>query len=155
MPTRKESFGMVTIEAMSMGCVPIAYDIPSGSTEIIERGKSGLLVPLGDIDAWAEHIRALHHDRERLADLSAHAILRARTQFNAEVMAGNMAEFLADVMAHAESHPARRESGLPPETPAARVRLARGYQRLPAGLREWIRNQVGARPRLCHWWLNQ
>lgn len=31
MPSRKEAFGMVTIEAMAMGCVPIAYDITSGS----------------------------------------------------------------------------------------------------------------------------
>ena len=59
---------------MSMGCVPMAYDVPSGSTEIIGHGKSGLLVPLGDIRAWAEHIRKLHHNRELLNELSKGAI---------------------------------------------------------------------------------
>src|ERR1035441_7179874 len=71
MTSRKEPFGMVTIEAMSMGCVPIAYDIPSGSTEIIEHGKSGLLVPLGNIRAWANQIRNLYYDRNRLAEVPA------------------------------------------------------------------------------------
>ena len=155
MPSRKEPFGMVTIEAMSMGCVPIAYDTPSGSTEIIEHGKSGLLIPLGDIRAFAEHIRSLHHDRTRLAELSVAAIDHARTHFNADVMARNMAAFLSDVMTHAATHPALRESGMPPQTPAVYAQPARGYQRLPAGLREWIRNRVCASPRLSHWLLSR
>lgn len=155
MPTRKESFGMVTIEAMSMGCVPMAYDIPSGSTEIIEHGKSGLLVPLGDICHLAEQIQSLHHDRKRLAQLSVGAIQHARGVFNAETMSANMVAFLKDVMTHAEEHPAERESGLPLETPAIYAQPTSGYQSLPAGWRDWIRNQVGAHPRLCQWWLNR
>jgi len=155
MPTRKESFGMVTIEAMSMGCVPIAYNIPSGSTEIIEHGKSGLLVPLGNIRAWAEQICNLHYDRKSLAELSAGAIQCARGTFNAQMMASNLTVFLNDVMAHAGSYPAKRESGLPPETSATYAQPSRGYQRLPAGLREWIRNQIGASPRLSYWLLNR
>ena len=155
MTSRKEPFGMVTIEAMSMSCVPIAYDIPSGSTEIIEHEKSGLLVPLGDIRTWAEHIRTLHYDRQRLAELSAAAAGRARTHFNAAVMAMNLAAFLNDVLAHAEKHPAKRETGMPPETPAIYEQPNRGYQRMPEGLREWIRNCVHANPRLSHWLLNR
>lgn len=155
MPTRKESFGMVTIEAMSMGCVPIAYNIPSGSTEIIEHDKSGLLIPLGDIRSWADHIRSLHCDRKRLAELSVAAIARARGTFNAEAMARNMATFLTDVLAHAETHPAKREIGSPSEVPAHFVPAAKGYQRIHPCIREALRNFVGARPRLCFWWLNR
>jgi glycosyltransferase involved in cell wall biosynthesis len=155
MTSRKESFGMVTIEAMSMGCVPIAYDIRSGSTEIIEHEKSGYLVPLGDIRTLANHICHLHHDRVRLASLSAEAIKRARTHFNAETMAQNMAAFLIDVMAHATIHPAKREPGLPPETPLIFKQPSRGYQRLPQELREWIRNRVHANPKLSHWLLSR
>src|SRR5262249_3387191 len=147
LPTRKESFGMVTIEAMSMGCVPIAYDVPSGSTEIIESGKSGLLVPLGDICAWAEHVRTLHQDRQRLAQLSVAAIARARNHFNGDVMGQNMANFLTEVMTHATTHAAQRECGMPPETPAIHAPSPHGYQRLPASLRKWIRNCVCASPK--------
>ena len=155
MASRKESFGMATIEAMSMGCVPIAYDIPSGSTEIIEHEKSGMLVPLGDLRTWAGHVRAMHLDRKWLMELSAAAIVRARTCFDAETMARNMAGFLADVAEHSARHPSIRQPGLPPETPKTYAATPRGYQRLPEWLREWIRNKVGASPRLSYWLLNR
>lgn len=155
MTSRKEPFGMVTVEAMSMGCVPMAYDTPSGSTEIIEHGRSGLLVPLGDFRAWAAHIEALHADRSRLANLATGAMERARTHFNAEVMGANLTGFLQDVMAQAAKQPARREAGMPPEEPVVYARPAQGYQRLPAGMRMWIRNWVCARPRLAYWLLNR
>jgi len=155
MPTRKESFGMVTIEAMSMGCVPMAYNIPSGSIEIIEHGESGLLIPLGDIRAWAEQICQLHHDRKRLAELSSETIQRARGTFNAETMSRNLVAFLDEVMVHANQHPAQRQTGMPAEEPATYIGQAKGYQRLPAGLREWIRNRVHSHPKFSYWLLNR
>ena len=155
MTSRKEPFGMVTIEAMSMGCVPIAYDVPSGSSEIIEHGKSGLLVPLGDIKAWVAQIQKLHLDRNALGELSASAIERSRNQFGAGLMAANMASFLEDVLTHAEIHSSRRESGPPPDQPSNSAKPARGYQRLPEGLRVWIRNRICASPRVSFWLLNR
>lgn len=155
MPSRKESFGMVTIEAMSMGCLPIAYNIPSGSREIIENGISGLLLPMGDIRAWAEHIRQLHLDRSVLARISASAVDRSRKLFNVDRVTNNLGAFLTDVMTHSDRHPPKRELGMPPETPAIYAQPPRGYQRLPAALREWIRNQVGASPRLSYWLLSR
>ncbi|MBC7980439.1 MAG: glycosyltransferase family 4 protein [Armatimonadetes bacterium] len=153
MTSRKESFGMVTIEAMSMGCVPIAYDVPCGSTEIIEHGKSGLLVPMGNIVGWAERIRELHLERERFAELSAGAIDRARGAFSAEVMVGNMVEFIGGTRIHAEENPSSRHDGLPPASTTAVP--TSGYQRLPLGLRDWIRKVVYSIPRLSLWLLNR
>ena len=155
MTSRKEPFGMVTIEAMSMGCVPIAYNVPSGSTEIIEHDKSGLLVPLGDISAWAGQIQSLHYDRKRLAELSSGAVKRARNQFDATTMSQNLVVFLKNVMSRAENMPASRVAGQPVEEPSTYVRSARGYQRLPAVLRTWIRNHVHAIPKLSHWLLSR
>jgi len=155
MTSRKEPFGMVTIEAMSMGCVPIAYDVPSGSTEIIEHRKSGLLEPLGDIRAWAEQIRTLHLDRKRLVELSHGAIQRARDTFNAQIMSGNLAAFIDDVLVHAKHHPAHREEGLPTEQPATAARPPRGYQRLPERVRVWIRNKICASPKFSYWLLSR
>jgi glycosyltransferase involved in cell wall biosynthesis len=154
-PSRKEAFGMAMAEAMSMGCVPIAYDIPSGSREIIESGESGFLVPLGDIRAWAEQIRDLHNDRGRLAALSAAAMDRIRTNFNADTMTQNLAAFLAEVLAHAKVSPAMREIGSPPGTPAKDVQPASKYAWLPPRLRNWIRDRVFASPKLACWLLNR
>jgi hypothetical protein len=155
MPSRKESFGMVTIEAMSMGCVPLAYDIISGSTEIIEHGKSGLLLPLGDFMAWARAIQSLHEDREQLRRLSEGAMHRARIEFNEMTVGGRLCEFLEKVKAHAQDHPAERLPGLPPETASVTAKGRFNYQRLPPRLREWLRNTVSSSPRLSSWWLNR
>jgi glycosyltransferase involved in cell wall biosynthesis len=155
MLSRKEPFGMVTIEAMSMGCVPIAYDIPSGSTEIIDHNQNGLLVPLGNIRVMADEIIRLHADRHLLGELSRAASIRARTAFNSDFMSRNITSFLKDVMDHTDSATSIREIGDAPEMPLMNGQAPGGYQRLSPKLREWIRYQVGSRPRLCHWWLNR
>jgi hypothetical protein len=155
MTSRKEPFGMVTIEAMSMGCIPIAYDVPSGSTEIIEHGKSGLLVPLGNYKAWAATIERLHLDRKRLAHLSGGAVDRARAHFNADVMVANLAGFVEDVLQHAKVRPASRVPGQPRTTPEIHASKKRGYQRLPEGIRTWIRNKICSYPRLSYWLLSR
>ena len=146
---------MVTIEAMAMGCVPMAYNSRSGSAEIIEDGKSGLLIPLGELWTWAKTIAELDVSRQRLAQLSTAAMHRAREHFDAERMSRNLATFLTDVMAHAARSPAKRENGVKPKAPVGCAERRRVYQRLPARLRGWIRNQVGKYPRLCHWWLDR
>lgn len=150
MLSRREPFGMVTIEAMSMGCVPIAYDTPSGSTEIIEDGKSGILVRLGDTRSCAEHICCLHHDRAKLSELSMGALRRAREHFNADIMARNVAELLRDVMTFAKINPSRRERGMPDSETDAPSSLIR-YQRVPRVWRDWIRDAIGRHPYLCYW----
>ena len=156
MLSRKEPFGMVTIEAMSMGCVPIAYDTPSGSTEIIQHNKNGILVPLGDINAMAREIADLYHNRERKQKLSASAAVRARTGFSQEKMCAQLTGFIRAVVAHAEKNPAQRLPGRP-EVSNELPKWARrtGYQRLPVSFRAWLRMQFYRRHKLAYWWLNR
>lgn len=155
MPGRKEAFGMVTIEAMAMGCVPLAYDITSGSREIIENGKSGLLLPLGNFAAWAKAIKIFHQDREEWRRLSGGAMERARTQFNEAAMASRLCAFLKRVQMHAQTCPSERKAGLPPEIESKSWALNSQYQRLSPSIRRWLRNRIGACPRLCYWLLNR
>jgi glycosyltransferase involved in cell wall biosynthesis len=155
MPSRKEAFGMVTIEAMAMGCVPLAYDMISGSREIIENGKNGLLLPLGNFGAWSKAIKILHEDREELRRLSAGAIERTRAQFNAETMGMRLCTFLKRVQSHANTCPSERKFGLPTEIVSESHAPRSHYQRLSPGVRKWVRNWIGAHPRLCYWLLNR
>ncbi len=153
MTSRKESFGMATIEAMSMGCVPLAYDIPTGSREIIEHGKNGFLLPLGDFPAWAHSIRNLHENRQNWWQLSQAAMDRARGHFNREILATGMNDFLKAVLSNAAVSPSRRESGAAKlEEP---LTIHKTYSRLPSGLRDWVRSTVGSSPKLSWWWLNR
>lgn len=58
--SRCEGFGNVLVEALLCGCPVVSADCPGGPAEILENGKYGELVPVGDKSGLAEAIcRAL------------------------------------------------------------------------------------------------
>lgn len=69
--SRSEAFSLVVAEAMAAGCLPIAYDVSYGPRELITHGRTGWLVPAGDVDALA---RAIEH----AASLPPAALVRMR-----------------------------------------------------------------------------
>lgn len=67
-PASNEGLGTALIDAMALAVPPIAYDV-GGIPEIVQNGISGLIVPHGDVQGFAEsHVRMLDvGTRERLA----------------------------------------------------------------------------------------
>jgi glycosyltransferase involved in cell wall biosynthesis len=69
-PTQLEGLGMAVLEAMSLGVVPVAGRVPA-IEEIVEDGRSGLLVAPGDVAGWERALRSLLGSpdlRRRMAD---------------------------------------------------------------------------------------
>lgn len=76
--SRFEGMGLVLVESMAAGCLPIAYDIRYGPSDIITDGVDGFLVPDGDIEALGAAIaRAAALDPGTLATMRESAIRRA------------------------------------------------------------------------------
>jgi len=73
--TRAEAFGLVVLEGMAAGCVPVVSRLP-GVADI--PGDAGLTFPVGDATALAAHLARLRDDAALRADLSARARRRAR-----------------------------------------------------------------------------
>jgi poly(glycerol-phosphate) alpha-glucosyltransferase len=73
-----EGFGLVLVESMAAGSLPIAYDIEYGPADIVNDGKDGFLVPKGDEEALAATIAEVANaSRRRLRRMRKAAARRA------------------------------------------------------------------------------
>jgi len=86
LPSYREGFGSVIIEAAATGIPAIGSDI-YGITDAIERDRTGLLFPAGDIQALAKAMTHMLDDPARRREMGAKAMHRARRDFDARQVA--------------------------------------------------------------------
>jgi len=84
LPSFREGFGTVVIEAAAMGVPAIASRI-YGLTDAVVDGQTGLLCPAGDANALAEAIERML-DPSLRENLAQQALNRARTMFAADTI---------------------------------------------------------------------
>ena len=80
LPSDAESFGLAALEAMACG-VPVVGTNVGGLPEVVEDGKNGFLLPVGDVEAMADAVLAIVEDPERGRALSESARERAVAAF--------------------------------------------------------------------------
>lgn len=86
LPSLREAFGLVVLEAMASGVIAVATD-NGGTKDIIENGKSGYLVPPASSDRLVEVIRTILRNPDQKRDIEKNALERVKTHFSAKGMA--------------------------------------------------------------------
>lgn len=99
LPSLREAFGLVVIEAMASGVTVIVTD-NGGAKDIIEHGKSGFLVPPSNVDRLADAIRVVLQNPDQKRDIEKAAIERVREKFTAERMAYKTFEVYSRLLPH-------------------------------------------------------
>lgn len=95
-PSRREGWGLVLVEAMANGCVPVAFDSYGAVHDIIDDGVNGLIVPAFDLDGYAAALRKLMDDADVLAAMRS-AALRTPTKFSVEKVAARWEALFAEL----------------------------------------------------------
>lgn len=81
LPSEKESFGLVALEAMAC-CVPVIASAVGGLPELVEDGVCGYLSPVGDVDKMAKDSIKLLSDSKLHKKTAAAARKRAIDLFH-------------------------------------------------------------------------
>jgi len=84
-PTYREGFSMVIQQAMAMGAAIITTDVP-GPSEVIEEGKSGLLVQDHNAEELSKAMVRLGEDKELQKSFAEAGLERVREKFERNLM---------------------------------------------------------------------
>jgi glycosyltransferase involved in cell wall biosynthesis len=95
--TTGEPFGQVVIEAMALGRPVIATN-GGGIPEIIENGRSGLLVPMGDSPSMADAISQLLSNPTQAAEMGKLGRQRVIDCFTIQRTAAQMEQVFAEML---------------------------------------------------------
>ena len=82
--SRSEGSPLVLVEAMAAGCLPIAYDVRYGPSDLIRNGRNGYLVSAGDVDALAAAIVRLRRLPSARVEAMRRAAMKTASRFDEE-----------------------------------------------------------------------
>jgi glycosyltransferase involved in cell wall biosynthesis len=91
LPSYREGFGTVVIEAAAMGVPTVGSDI-YGLSDAVVHGETGLLVPLRNVKELAKAIKQLLTDKLLHTEMAVAAKLRAHTLFDEDVVNAKISE---------------------------------------------------------------
>lgn len=98
LPSLEEGFGMAALEAMAAGLPVVATDV-GGLPELVQHGKTGLLVKPGDASALAGALREFALNPRWAREMGTAAAEQAHSKFSAEQMAQSIAH-IYEALAH-------------------------------------------------------
>jgi glycosyltransferase involved in cell wall biosynthesis len=99
MPSKKEGFGIVFLEAMAMG-LPCIGANHGGTPEVIEHGESGFLIEYGDADQLIFYLRVLTESPGLYEKMSGSARERATETLSFDAMARGWGRVIEGLNGH-------------------------------------------------------
>ncbi|HEX7548954.1 MAG TPA: N-acetyl-alpha-D-glucosaminyl L-malate synthase BshA [Candidatus Methylomirabilis sp.] len=97
LPSADEAFGLAALEGMSCG-VPVIATKVGGVPEVVEDGKSGFLLPVGDVGGMADAALALLADAARYAEFRLAARRRAVEHFDIAQIVPRYEAYYRDIL---------------------------------------------------------
>ena len=107
LPSRSEAFPNGVIEAMAAG-LPVVASAVGGLLDLVEPGRTGMLVPPGDPEALAGALRQLFTDRVLASQLGAAAQAHVRQRYSFERMVASFEELYSTGLAAGQVSRAQR-----------------------------------------------
>jgi len=98
LPSLEDGFGCVSTEAMACG-VPVVITASAGSSEIIEHGKDGFVVPARSPEAITEHLELLYRNTELRNEMATAALTKAQTELGWDIYAGRLCDLYRSILA--------------------------------------------------------
>jgi L-malate glycosyltransferase len=97
LPSEKESFGLVALEAMACG-VPTIGSIAGGIPELVQNGKTGFLSSIGNTDEMADNALKLLTNEKLYAEFREACLHRAHNVFSNELITAQYEEIYYRVL---------------------------------------------------------
>ncbi|MCC8113948.1 MAG: glycosyltransferase family 4 protein [Bacteroidales bacterium] len=97
LPSRREGFPNVVLEAGAMGLPCIVTDV-NGSREIIRSGVNGYVAPVNDYKAMARHMAAIASSGKMRRAMGANARAAVAQKFEAKFVRNCQMDFYAEVL---------------------------------------------------------
>jgi glycosyltransferase involved in cell wall biosynthesis len=94
----KEGMPRALMEAMAVGVPVIATNV-KGSREVVQNGRTGFLVPLGDAGALADCLALLMDSPARRQEMGARGVEHARRQFDEDRVADRLVAIYRSTLA--------------------------------------------------------
>lgn len=97
LPTYAETFGLAMAEGMAMEKPVVAYAVDA-TPEVVDDGRTGFLVPRGDVGALVDRLRILDQDRKLGEEFGKRGRERVSSRFNEEDMVDRVTDLYARVL---------------------------------------------------------
>lgn len=95
--SRREGFGIATIEAMACGVPALATRVP-GSEDILHNSAGGVLLPPGDIDAAIRTITELLENAERRTEMGLRGRAEVESRYAVPVVSAQVEAFYSGLV---------------------------------------------------------